>query len=207
MRDKAWSLASSVLLASVAAIVLFYGTFGIGGGTLQPNWEGGYNYTLSFVFENPVETIMIFFRTVYLEYQHWFFNMIGSNLSGFTLYIPAMYVYAVILLLVASIFYGKRDEWYPSPWQRTAFIVICAAVIALCMTSMFLGWTSDTRSSIIGVQGRYFIPILPLILLTFKWTRMQVPFKLYGYAIIAGVIVTQGFIIRHLFDHTLSLLS
>ena len=33
------------------------------------------------------------------------------------------------------------------------------------MLCMFLTWTSDTSDTIQGIQGRYFIPIQPLILM------------------------------------------
>ena len=34
------------------------------------------------------------------------------------------------------------------------------------MLTMFLGWISDTRTIIEGIQGRYFIPIFPLLLMS-----------------------------------------
>ena len=35
------------------------------------------------------------------------------------------------------------------------------------LTSMLLGWTPKGFTYIAGIQGRYFLPILPLILLFF----------------------------------------
>ena len=39
------------------------------------------------------------------------------------------------------------------------------AIIALVFTSLYVQWSTIGNESIAGVQGRYFLPILPLIML------------------------------------------
>ena len=39
------------------------------------------------------------------------------------------------------------------------------AIIGLIFTSLYVQWTYVGNNSILGVQGRYFLPILPLIML------------------------------------------
>ncbi|MFT4007092.1 MAG: DUF2142 domain-containing protein [Lacrimispora sp.] len=48
----------------------------------------------------------------------------------------------------------------------------------LVLTSMLLGWTPRNLDYITGVQGRYFIPLLPLVLLTLFDKRLTVSLDL-----------------------------
>lgn len=43
--------------------------------------------------------------------------------------------------------------------------VLAFLSIVLVLTSMLLGWTPKGFTYIAGIQGRYFLPILPLVLL------------------------------------------
>ena len=40
--------------------------------------------------------------------------------------------------------------------------LVILAIIALIFTSLYVQWTTVGSKSILGIQGRYFIPILPL---------------------------------------------
>jgi uncharacterized membrane protein len=49
---------------------------------------------------------------------------------------------------------------------RTAIVSSCSAIIVLLliMTACYLDWTPVGESVIGGLQGRYFIPVLPLLI-------------------------------------------
>ena len=69
---------------------------------------------------------------------------------------------------------------YPEP---EAILAACAIVV-LTMTAMFLGWTSNTRDLIAGVQGRYFIPGIPLVMIALSVPQIKIPDKLMRYLVI-----------------------
>jgi len=187
-------------------LFFYYGAFGIGSDVEQSlNWEGGYNYTINFIFDNPIETIRIFLRTIYYEYEHYYYSAFGVYLSGFTLRVPHILINTMVIILIASVFYGKKDEWQPTILQRSIYLTISAIVFGLCMVSMFLGWTSDTRDIIIGVQGRYFIPILPLLLIIFKCSKIQIPYRVYCNILVTGFLLLQGLIVKHILNYTIGL--
>ena len=50
--------------------------------------------------------------------------------------------------------------------MRPALLALSAAVVLSFMATMFLTWIHNTDKIIVGVQGRYFIPILPLLMLS-----------------------------------------
>lgn len=67
-----------------------------------------------------------------------------------------------ILVLSAQNIEGR--EIYLPHGFRVMLIGICAAVVLTFMITMFLTWISTQDKIIVGVQGRYFTPIIPLLL-------------------------------------------
>jgi hypothetical protein len=75
----------------------------------------------------------------------------------------ATYPYLVLLVLVALI---DRSPG-PSPTLRTnaaALATFVAGSLLICL-AMYVAWTPFAGDVVLGVQGRYFVPLLPLVLL------------------------------------------
>lgn len=161
-REKLIGVALILLAAAVCAVVFqMRGLAGMAGGGDGLNWEGGHNYTLSFVFSHPLRTVKIFARTLLERVGYYFSTMVGSSLCGYTLPVP----FGIVLGFTAVAFLSAMRQQGPLPGvHRGSFFLVAAVVTGLAMLSMFLAWTSDTRSVIEGVQGRYLIPIFPLLL-------------------------------------------
>ena len=203
---KAWLLAGSIVAASAAMIVVFMGSSTAGlAGESPVNWEGGNNFTLSFIIENPLKTAEMYLRSMYHWRDFYFYSMFGQFLSGLTLVLPKWYIQVTIILLIAGITYGKRGEWQPSIWDRAFFFMICAAVVILNFTAMMLGWTSDWHTLVLGIQGRYFIPILPLALLMLKNRFTLVSKQIYHDSLITGYMLMQSVIVAYILTYTVGL--
>ena len=52
-----------------------------------------------------------------------------------------------------------------SGWQKFVIFITFLIIFGLIFTSLYVQWTTIGSESILGVQGRYFIPILPLLML------------------------------------------
>lgn len=50
-----------------------------------------------------------------------------------------------------------------SIFAKVISILIILAIVMLVYTSLYLQWTDDGNLKITGVQGRYYIPFLPLL--------------------------------------------
>ena len=82
--------------------------------------------------------------------------------------------------------------------------IICWIIIAIetlgVVAAMYLGWTQAKQTVVEGVQGRYLLPILPLvcILLSKNKFEWKIRNKEMKYAIILAVIyiIVCGFSIR-----------
>jgi uncharacterized membrane protein len=93
--------------------------------------------------------------------------------------IPKLAILAALLLLIAvALFAGVRI----SMAQRFAALSIALGSIALVELSEYISWTPVGATEVQGVQGRYFIPVLPLLLLAIsrpneraRWPSVAVP--------------------------------
>lgn len=130
------------------------------------SWDGGYNYTLPFLLSHPARTAKLFVLTVLRGFAGWMADTVGCLLSGLSLPLPKW----IPLMYLALLFFATIRKEQEAPClrgrERLSFGAVSIIVGLLIMLSMCLGWTSDTSEVILGVQGRYFIPIMPLALLT-----------------------------------------
>jgi uncharacterized membrane protein len=204
---KAFILTTSILAASVIFAIILMGsrTIDISNAT-NVNWEGGTDYTLSFILANPIETMTIYLRTLYHHALYYITGMIGLYLSGLTIALPQWYILVFIVLLLAGVMYGKHNEWQPSIIERLIYFVICAVVVISCMTALLLGWTSDWHGIVLGIQGRYFLPILPLGLLVLRFNKLLIPKKLFCDAIIIFSVIMQSAVIIYILSFTINML-
>ena len=57
--------------------------------------------------------------------------------------------------------------------MRAMSVLLSVASGSAIFLSMYLGWTFNTEQIILGVQGRYFIPFLPLLYLALRNGRLE----------------------------------
>ena len=130
------------------------------------NWEGGHNYTPAFVLAHPGQTAGIFVRSLLDRAPSWAFTSVGGILGGTSLILP--YWIPAGLLLFAWLSAGEPD-YSPSGRERLAYLLCALGTALLYLAAMFFTWTSDDRTIIQGVQGRYFLPVFPLVMIALRW--------------------------------------
>ena len=155
-----------VWAAALATVALFQLT-GIqrltASGSGETNWEGAMNYSLSFLVSHPADTVRLFINTFRTNLSEWLYQAVGSRLSGLSLEVTSwkITVYLVLLFFACLTAEGSRQEI--SGYERAAFLGVSALTVFLVMLTMLLNWTSQNDTMIQGIQGRYFIPVLPLL--------------------------------------------
>ena len=125
-----------------------------------------YGYSLTWVFQNPIETAKIVGMTL-LEntFDTYLDTMVGYSLSGMSLYVNHGYVNMFVIIFALAAIVGAPGEKKLDGGRRAAFITIAAIGILAVVMSMFIGWTNPGETRVGGVQGRYFLPIVPLLLI------------------------------------------
>ena len=72
---------------------------------------------------------------------------------------------AFLLLVILSSVTQEGEKSYIRKGQRCFIVLISCISVGLVMLSMLLAWTQNTYNYIIGVQGRYFLPAIGVLIL------------------------------------------
>jgi len=164
--------------------------------------ELGSFHSIAEFFSDPLGTITIFIRTLEHNTGFYFATTIGGALGWFQQEIvaPKYFLLAFALLLVLAFLKTPEDSLIIQKRHRVLFFAIfCFGVFAI-MLSMFVAWTFVDETVIVGVQGRYFLPYLPLLALalrsnTIESNRNLQTLILFGLAVMNMVYVMKIFAI------------
>ncbi len=77
-------------------------------------------------------------------------------------------------------------------------VIVCAACFCAILGSMLIAWTPISSPYIQGVQGRYFLPFLPVLLLACKNDRLVLT-KSGNRSILYLMYCANGYVLLRLF--------
>lgn len=199
-----WSfVVGTVLIAMVAALLpyldWFLDRFGVtitGEAATQ-----SYGYSLTWVFQHPIETAKIVGMTL-LESTFDFYldTMVGYSLAGMTLYVNHGYVNMSVIIFALAAIIGAPGEKQLDGGRRAAFITIAAIGILAVVVSMFIGWTNPGETRVGGVQGRYFLPVVPMLLLGLRSRHIE-PKKDMSFFFASAYAVLNAFVLLDVLDY------
>lgn len=128
--------------------------------------ESGVFYTLRDFFENPGAMFLLFVRTLASSGDMYLLTLLGGSLGFFQGEIASSWHFILVFAAILGFaLLRTKNEILLSAKMRAVFAAIGIAVCLMIMLSMCLGWTFNTEVVIQGVQGRYFIPVLPLLMM------------------------------------------
>lgn len=131
-------------------------------------WNNEPGYTISYLLNNPGRTIEVLLHTLQDKSSFYLETMIGARLGWLEINVPSILIFLFVILLVLSVFKEEREEIYLNKKDKCLIFIIISCVFAFVCASMLLYWTPLSWNVIEGVQGRYFLPVLPLVLLIFR---------------------------------------
>jgi uncharacterized membrane protein len=132
------------------------------------NWEGGVNYSIADIINNPLHTLFVFANTIRVFGEFYVFSALGQYLSGLSMVLNRWIFEAYGLVLLLACLKGDEECLLVERKHKALLLFASLAIFLLLLLSMFLGWTSNYRDAIEGVQGRYLIPVMLPILLSLR---------------------------------------
>lgn len=141
---------------------------------------------------NPINTIKLYYRTL-AHFIIGYFESIVGNLGWFDVKVSRVFVVLVYLFMIILTIFdlnnknNQQNKLIIKNKDKIIILITALALVYLIILSMF-NWTLflegitnynnlslseyarylKTMKAIVGVQGRYFIPIIPLILIPVK---------------------------------------
>jgi uncharacterized membrane protein len=116
---------------------------------------------IAHIFRHPFDTLPIAWRTLTQYSGNYFYEFIGV-LGWLDTQLPKWFVGGVWVALAAVYLGVCASAPGPRPWLP---LVIAVAGSGMVFGAQYLTWTPPLAPLVDGVQGRYFIPLAPLLAL------------------------------------------
>ena len=130
--------------------------------------------TIEYCLRNPREVITVYVNTLLKCVPFYGGTMLGAALGWLELYMPRVAVaLSGINLLMATVKTDPEDRIIIKNRHHLGFLMCALSVSFMVLTAMLLVWTPVTSMEIKGVQGRYFLPVLPLFLFCAQKINMR----------------------------------
>ena len=132
---------------------------------ILPNGESAYTYTAGYILRSLPATLKLLLRSASAQGAAWLQGLLGTALGE-----PIVYPIAVSWLLGVGLVAALLAAAVPEAETPLLTPRACAGgwgIVAVVVALTFfiaLAWTPINYDTIFGVQGRYWLPILPLAL-------------------------------------------
>lgn len=134
-----------------------------------------------FTLSDPLRDLGTGGKTLYKyligsDSSNYIFTMIGGWFTPYTIDC----VFLLILLFVT--FYENKEDANNhsinlSKKDKFIILIICSLVILMIFAGLYVGFTRACYTIVEGVQGRYFLPILPLLLILIETNKIKCNIK------------------------------
>ena len=119
---------------------------------------------------NLCDTMVVVVRTIFEKLSFFVESMIANPLGWVDIQVPNIIVMGFAIVLIFSAIPNHISK------KTTKKLMIMSGVIVilvsgLVLAAMLISYTYVGSDIILGVQGRYFLPVLPLILLIIQGSK------------------------------------
>ncbi len=125
---------------------------------------------------NPGRFFGIIWSTFKENVGHYIAQIGGTALGYNRIFISKMiYIVNLLILFVSMIRYNKETDVYHVGNRILTFIIGIIPVL-ITVLAMLLYWTLPTDGTIMGLQGRYVLPTLAVLMLSVgRWQKIKIP--------------------------------
>ena len=147
-------------------------------------------YSLAYLVQHPWRTVRIFESTLYESIYSYFRQIVGEGLGYFQISLKFILPVGYALLLGEAVICNEKYPYVLNTQDKCVFlgaaILSFIAVHMAFLISSFLVSSASGDELIGGVQGRYFIPMLWLMLISFRSGRIVNKRKGYKKIVTVG---------------------
>lgn len=127
-----------------------------------------------YILSNIIEYVVIIIRTISVYAKNYIFQLVGDSMLQLNANTSNIYQLILFVILVLTLLCDKSKEKIST--KLKVFVgIITATIIGLIFTSIYVQWNPVGNGLIMGIHGRYFIPIALLfaILLENKFIEFK----------------------------------
>ena len=116
------------------------------------------------IIRNPVHYLKVLYNNFKINGTYYLYSCIGEYMGWLTIMSPIQYVYLYIAVLFAAIFVENNSEVLNKKEKIWTFM-LALLMDLLIVTGLYIEWSKVNDLIVLGVQGRYFLPVTILMLL------------------------------------------
>ncbi len=115
------------------------------------------------VLKDPLYYCKVVVNTLYDFGEFYVSTMIGSSMGALTIVITPIAWLSYLVLLVSEIAGNRERFTCIRKNDKLILFFVFLACSALIFTSLYVQWTELGNDRIMGIQGRYFTPLIPVL--------------------------------------------
>lgn len=160
-------------------------------------------YTISYILSNIPRVIGVLYNTLCRQSDAILAPLYGQKLGYWDVSVPYYISFGFILVLAVSLLVKEKEQIYIKSWQKVLMLLLIIGMTGGITLSMMLDFTDVTDTVVRGIQGRYFIPFLPLAGFLFRSDRIVVKKKMENY-ILMCMYVLNYFSLWRIFEEVIA---
>lgn len=145
--------------------------------------------SLGYCLHNPTHTFELLWRTIERVSSDYLGQMISTQLGYLCINTPNIILIGFIILLIGSALRVEKQEKLFNVKIRRMSIAIFILCGGLVIVSLMFSWTPLDSMVIQGVQGRYFLPVLPMVGIAIQSRTIVLKKDITSYLILWSVFL------------------
>lgn len=129
----------------------------------EPVQDDSVCYALPYILGHPLDTMELVIRSVVENGDHYVKTLVGGTLSYFDPGVQIAWTWVAALLILLALAWLQPGFELPV-WAKAVCLLVGLACCGLAVLGC-ISWTPTYYTTIYGLQGRYFLPVLSLLLL------------------------------------------
>ena len=206
---RKWCVLCIGMLICAAVVCLLYNlatVVAISGDSVEYSSEQLITYSVNGILKNPIKILLIFFNTTMLNAFKYIKDMFGYTLGWWDFNVNEMLIICILLVFLLSCVTDFEESCgikKVSCWHIFLLLGVCAGIYGLVALSMMLSFTPENYVVIAGIQGRYFLPLIPLIMVLLSRLFLKKKIRLHLNLMYLNVVL-QCLVIIDITQNTLT---
>ena len=144
-----------------------------GGSEPYVEWAGEAGFSLGMLVQSPVNSITMLVNTCLQKADMWLMNLVGKQLGWVDTQrlaetMDVLVIGFLILFLIGLLSESSETKPVVAGWKRLMLTAAILLSIGMSIMAMWLNWTPVSFPYVEGVQGRYFLPMIPMLIVILK---------------------------------------
>lgn len=183
--------AGAIVLAVGAFAFMRMGSTGDGQAAVPYiEWAAQPGYSLGALLSQPLDTIDIFWKTLFTQGDFYFLSTFGAKLGWLNINVSIIAVCIYLVTAVVSVMPDNGNNIVRMKGSlRIVLLLVFLLTLGCVMGGMLLGWSPVSGDYIQGVQGRYILPVLLMGIFALRSNDIRITKRLKRLCLMLAIAV------------------